>query len=354
MVVPQSLVMMKNSGEKTMALSRAFVTMTAAITLLSGCTMIPAYERPALPVTAQWPEGQAYEGIVGVSEADISQVQWQSFFLSSSMQQIIQTALDNNRDLRVAVLQVEQAQALYRIERAGLVPSINANGGLTRQGTPENASITGQDMTTSTYSANVGVTAFELDLFGRVRSLNQKALEQYFATEEAQNAARIALIAETANAYLTYLADRKLLAVTEDTLKAQQESYGLIKSRYDTGVGTQLDVEQARTSLETARTNRARYIRYIAQDKNALELLMGTASDPAVLDALTLDTVKLADNLPVGLPSAVLLERPDIRQAEHSLKAANANIGAARAAFFPDNQPDGVCGLRQRKPVRSV
>jgi multidrug efflux system outer membrane protein len=328
-----------------MSLSKTLLSMTAAAALLTGCTMIPDYDRPDLPVSAQWPEGQAYEGITGVSEADISKVNWQSFFLSPPMQQVIQTSLDNNRDLRVASLQVEQARALYRVERAALVPSVNATGSGTRQGVPENASGLGKDTITSTYSANVGTTAFELDLFGRIRSMNERALEEYFATEEAQQSARIALIAETANAYLTYLADKKLLGITEDTLKSQQEAYALIKKRYDLGTSSQLDLEQARTSVETARANRARYLRFVAQDRNALELLMGTAPDMAVLDSLTLDTVQLADNLPVGLPSAVLLERPDIKQAEHSLKAANANIGAARAAFFPTISLTGSAGF---------
>ncbi len=328
-----------------MSFFKTLLTVTVSASVLTACTMIPDYERPGLPVSAQWPQGQAYEGIEGVTNADISKVGWQSFFLSPPMQQVIQTSLDNNRDLRVAALQVEQARALYRVERAALVPSVNATGTGTRQGIPENASTTGQDMISSTYSANVGA-AFELDLFGRLRSLNEKALEEYFATEEAQQAARITLISETANAYLTYLADKKLLDITKDTLKTQQESFALIKQRYDLGIGSQLDLEQARTSVETARANRARYVRYVAQDRNALELLMGTAPDTATtLDALTLDTVELADNLPVGLPSAVLLERPDIRQAEHSLKAANANIGAARAAFFPTISLTGSAGL---------
>lgn len=328
-----------------MSLSKTLFSMTAAAALLTGCTMIPDYDRPDLPVSAQWPQGQAYEGIAGVSEADISKVNWQSFFLSPPMQRVIQTSLDNNRDLRVASLQVEQARALYRVERAALVPSIGATGSGTRQGIPENASGLGKDTVSSTYSANIGTTAFELDLFGRIRSMNERALEEYFATEEAQQAARIALIAETANAYLTYLADKKLLGITEDTLKSQQKAYALIKKRYDLGTSSQLDLEQARTSVETARANRARYLRFVAQDRNALELLMGTAPDMAVLDSLTLDTVQLADNLPVGLPSAVLLERPDIKQAEHSLKAANANIGAARAAFFPTISLTGSAGF---------
>ncbi len=327
-----------------MSFYKTFLTVTATAALLTGCTMVPDYERPELPVSAQWPQGQAYEGITGVTEADISKVNWQSFFKSPQMQQVIQTALDNNRDLRVAALQVEKARALYRVERADLMPSVQAGGNINRQGIPKNASATGQEMISSTYTANVGAS-FELDLFGRIRSLNEKALEEYFATEEVQQTVRISLIAETANAYLTYLADKKLLGITEDTLKTQQESYDLIKRRYDLGTSSQLDLEQARTSVETARANRARYVRNVAQDRNALELLMGTASDPAVLDTLKLDTVELVDTLPIGLPSAVLLERPDIKQAEHNLKAANANIGAARAAFFPTISLTGSAGF---------
>lgn len=328
-----------------MTFSKSILTLTAATALLSACTMTPTYEKPQLPVSAEWPKGQAYEGIDGVTNGEVTQVNWQSFFKSAQMQQIIQTALDNNRDLRVATLQVEKARALYRVERSNLVPSVNAGGSLTRQGIPENASTTGQDMISSTYSANLASTAYELDLFGRVRSLNESALESYFSTEEAQSAAKISLIAETANAYMAYLADQKQLSLAEMTLAAQQESYDLIKKRFEVGVASQLNLEQARTSVETARANRARYVRLVAQDRNALELLMGTAPDLAVLDGLTLDTVVLADELPIGLPSAVLLERPDIKQAEHSLKAANANIGAARAAFFPTISLTGSAGF---------
>lgn len=324
---------------------KAFLSMTAVAAFLAGCTMIPGYERPQSPVAAQWPQGPAYAGLTGVEGAGIFAVEWPSFFRSPQMRQIIETALDNNRDLRVASLRVEQARALYRVEGAALLPAVDAGAAMTRQGIPENASATGRDATTSAYSANIGTTAFELDLFGRIRSQNERALEEYFATEEARKAARIALIAETANAYLAYLADKKLLEITEDTLKAQEESFDLITRRYDLGASSRLDLEQARTSVETARANRARYLRAVAQDRNALDVLMGAPADPAALDALTLDTVDLAHDLPVGLPSAVLLERPDVRQAEHMLKAANANIGGARAAFFPAISLTGSAGF---------
>lgn len=315
-----------------------------AALLLSGCTMIPDFERPALPVSAQWPAGSAYASQNGVDNPYVAAMAWKSFFQSPEMHYVIQSALDNNRDLRIAMLQVEKARALYRIERADLVPSLNGAGGLNRQGIPDAASPTGQDSISSTATANIG-TAYEIDLFGRLRSESESALQKYFATAEAQKTARITLIAETANAYLAYLADKKLLTLTEETLTAQEQSFKIISQRHDLGVASQLDLEQARTSVEAARANKAMYTRRLAQDRNALELLMGTPPAQDILDALTLDSVTLANDLPVGLPSDVLLARPDIRGAEHNLLAADADIGAARAAFFPSISLTGSAGF---------
>jgi multidrug efflux system outer membrane protein len=326
-------------------LNRSFLMALAASTMLAGCTMIPDYDRPAAPVSGTWPEGPAYGPLQAGTDMRASQIAWQDFFLSPQLQYVIRTALDNNRDLRIAALNIEAARAAYRVQRADLIPSLNATAAGNRQGVPEAASLTGSDTITSQYSANIGTTAFELDLFGRLRSLNQRALEQYFATEEARTATRISLIAETANAYLALQADRKLLQLTNDTLAAQQESYNVIKQSFDMGIGSQLDVAQAATQVETARANQAQYLRRVAQDKNALTLLMGTTIDDAVLEAEGLDTVAMKPDLPVGLSSEVLLDRPDIRQAEHELKAANANIGAARAAFFPTISLTGAAGL---------
>lgn len=326
-------------------LNKSFLMALAVSTMLAGCTMIPDYDRPAAPVSATWPEGPAYGPMQAGTETRASQIAWQDFFLSPQLQYVIRTALDNNRDLRIAALNIEAARAAYRVQRADLVPSLNAAAAGNRQGIPEEASLTGSNTITSQYSANIGTTAFELDLFGRLRSLNQRALEQYFATEEARAATQISLIAETANAYLTLQADRKLLRLTNDTLAAQQESYNVIKQSFDMGIGSQLDVAQAATQVETARANQAQYLRRVAQDKNALTLLMGATIDDSVLEAEGLDTVAMMQDLPVGLSSEVLLDRPDIRQAEHALKAANANIGAARAAFFPTISLTGAAGL---------
>ncbi len=307
---------------------------------LAACTMAPDYERPELPVAAAWP--QEGEGSPG---GDVTSMEWQAFFRSEPMRKIIGIALEHNRDLRVAALKVEQARATYRVERSALLPSIDATGSMTRQGVPENASTTGRDMISSSYTANLASTSYELDLFGRVRSLNEQALEQFFATQEAQKATRISLIAETANAYLTYLSDKKLSSIAANTLKTQQETYNITKRRAELGLGSQMDVEQAKAQLESVRSDRERYQRAVAQDRNALELLCGKPLTAAELDGVTLDQVALLDRLPVGLPSSVLLQRPDILQAEHSLKAANANIGAARAAFFPTISLTGSAGF---------
>jgi multidrug efflux system outer membrane protein len=318
-----------------------------ALVLLSGCSMAPEYARPAAPVAAAWPAGLAYDMAPQGDAAAVaaSKVKWQEFFTSPDLQKLISTALENNRDLRVAALNIEAARAAYRIQRSDRLPKLDGQAQISRTGVPENASPTGSDTIESQYSVGLGVTAFELDLFGRVKSLSDAALEQYLATTEAEKTARISLIAEVSNTYLQLLADQKLLKLTEDTLKAQQQSFDLIQKSFDSGIGSQLDVSRARTQVETARANRAQYLRLIEQDKNALALLLGKPVDGVLTGAETLDDIKIASTLPSGLPSDVLLDRPDVRAAEHVLKAQNAEIGAARAAFFPRITLTGSAGL---------
>lgn len=306
-------------------------------TLLSGCTMIPDFARPAPPVAQNWPQALPETSQNDQRAAD---VQWQDFFQSEAMQTVIQTALENNRDLMAAALNVEAARAQYGIQRAELMPQLNADGTASLQHQSDDLTITGNDSMTEAYEANIGVSAYELDLFGRIQSLNRAALENFLATEEAQKAVRIALISETANAYLQLLADRKALRLTKDTLKAQEDSYNLISERYQKGISARLDLARATTAVERARVNLAIYERLVAIDENALTLLMGVSDAADILARETISGEKIEDpvimeNLPVGLPSEVLLARPDIRQAEHELMAANADIGAARAAFFP-------------------
>ncbi len=326
-------------------MNRLILTVLISTTFLSGCTMIPDFAAPKAPVESEWPQGQAYLDLGSTERGSIRNVTWQEFFRSPQLQKIIQTSLDNNRDLRIAALNVEQARQLYRVQRADLLPTIDVLGSATRQNIPENAAGLQGEGVQSQYSANIGTTNYEIDIFGRIRSLNAQALEEYLATEEAQKAVKISLIAEVANAYLVYLADQKLLKLTEDTLTAQQKSYDVINKSFELGVGNKLDVSQAAQSVETARANHAVYLRLVAQDKNALLLLMGVSAEGDLLQGETLDQIQFAENLPVGLPSDVLLERPDIRQAEHGLMAANANIGAARANFFPTISLTGSAGL---------
>ncbi|MDR3438893.1 efflux transporter outer membrane subunit [Telmatospirillum sp.] len=318
---------------------RTLIALSTATALLSGCTLIPDSLRPDQPVPNSWPQGPAYKTEVSAETGKSlwGDIGWQDFFTDPVLRHLIQQSLDNNRDLRVAALNIEVAQASYRVTRADLLPNVSAGVSETQKLTPRQLSSTvpQKAVTTRNYGANLGVTSFELDLFGRLRSLEEQALEKYLATEEARTSTQISLVAEVANAYLTLLGDRKLLALTEETLQSRERSLELISRSFERGVDSRLDVAQARSTVETARTNRATYLRLVDQDKNALVLLVGAPVDDSELNAGNLDTMRFVEDLPVGLPSEVLLRRPDIVEAEHTLNASNANIGAARAAFFP-------------------
>ncbi|GLZ89366.1 outer membrane protein OprM [Metapseudomonas resinovorans] len=313
---------------------RSLISLAIAATLLGGCSMIPDYQRPEAPVENAWPEGEAYsDGAAQVNTA-AADLDWNAFFQDPALRQLVQLALDNNRDLRTAALNVEAYRALYRIQRSELFPSISADGGATRQRTPGIMSQSGQADTSSSYSATLGTNAWELDFFGRLRSLNEQALEQYFATEQARRSTQISLVASVATAYLDWQADQALLQLTRDTLKTYQESYALTQRSFDVGVADALALSQARTAVESAQVSLAQYTRLVAQDRNALTQLVGTGIPADLPRGLALDADLLAE-VPPGLPSDLLQRRPDVVQAEHLLKSANANIGAARAAFFP-------------------
>lgn len=314
---------------------RKTLLIAAMIVCLAGCTMAPTYTRPEAPVPAAWPTGPAYKhattASVSPSAADIK---WRDFFVDEKMRKVIDLALANNRDLRVAALNIEKAQAQYRIQRAELFPAVNAAGSGSKQRLPADISGTGQPETITQYGVNLGISSWELDFFGRVRSLKDRALEQYLATEQARRGAQISLVAEVANAYLTLAADRESLKLVQSTLEAQQATYNLIKRRYEVGASSELDLRQSQTRVDTARVDIARYTGQVALDENALSLLVGSPV-PAELLSGELDAVTVLTDITPGLPSEVLQRRPDILQAENQLKAANANIGAARAAFFP-------------------
>ncbi|MGE8065685.1 efflux RND transporter outer membrane subunit EmhC [Pseudomonas sp. NPDC089569] len=314
-------------------MSKSLLSLAVAAFVLGGCSLIPDYQQPEAPVAGQYPQGPAYSPEQAPAQAAAEQG-WRQFFHDPALQQLIKVALENNRDLRVAALNIDAFAAQYRISRADLFPAVSANGTGTRQHLPADASQTGKSGITSSYSATVGVNAYELDLFGRIRSLNEEALQKYFATEEARRSTQLSLVASVANAYLTWQADKELLKVTQDTLAAFEESYKLTARSNEVGVASALDLAQSRTSVENARAQLARYTRLVAQDENSLVLLLGTGVPSGLPAARPLNDDLLAE-VPAGLPSDLLQRRPDILQAEYNLKAANANIGAARAAFFP-------------------
>ncbi|MCM2319523.1 MAG: AdeC/AdeK/OprM family multidrug efflux complex outer membrane factor [Pseudomonas sp.] len=311
-------------------MNKSILTLSIVLAL-GGCSLIPDYQRPAAPVADAWPVGAAYRE-AGTPAAALPE--WRSFFRDPALQRLIEVALDNNRDLRVAALNVQAYQALYRIQRAEQFPQLDARGSGTRQRLPADLSRTGEAATNAEYGATVGVSDWELDLFGRLRSLSEATLEQYFATAQAQRATQISLVASVANAWLTLQADRELLTLSEETLKTYAQSHALTQRSFDVGVASALELQQSRTAVEGARVSVAQYTRLVAQDGNALQLLLGSGVPADLPAAQALDQALLAE-LPVGLPSELLQRRPDILEAEHLLKAANADIGAARAAFFP-------------------
>jgi multidrug efflux system outer membrane protein len=303
--------------------------------LLTGCTMIPEYIRPEAPIPAGWPSSPAYKETPAKEGARVAaDLQWREFFTDERLQEIIETALQNNRDLRVAALNVERARALYRIQRAELLPTVNAAGTASKERVPGIISGTGQAATVELYNVNLGISSWEIDFFGLIRSLEKRALEEYLATEQARRSAQILLISEVANAYLTLAADRENLQLARSTLETQQAAYNLIRRRYEVGLVPELDLRQVQTRVDAARVDVAQYTGLAAQDENALNLLVGSPV-PADLLPEALSAVRPLPDVASGTSSEVLLRRPDILQAEDLLKAANANIGAARAAFFP-------------------
>jgi multidrug efflux system outer membrane protein len=298
-----------------------FIAILGAGLALAGCTMIPQYERPAAPVAAQYP------GASQTNETDVADIAWQTFFADERLTKLIEVALTNNLDLRVAMLNVEQSRAQYRVTRSASFPTVDGSGGFTRSHAA--------GMTSDQYSASLGTTAYELDFFGHVRSLNAQALEKYLATAEAKRDAQITLVSEVATEYFTLRQAGEQLQLAQQTFKAVQESYDINKATFEAGASSQLDVSTADGQLQTAKINVLTYQRQLAQAENYLVLLIGQPL-PAELPApQPFNSTNLLAEIPAGLPSELVQRRPDILEAEHTLKAANANIGAARSAFFP-------------------
>ncbi|KAF1026465.1 MAG: Outer membrane protein OprM [Burkholderia plantarii] len=329
---------------------RKFALTAMAVALLAtGCTLAPHYQRPAAPVAGAFPSDGVYASQPGANGARSANGQaavdigWRNFFVDPRLQRLIEIALTNNRDLRVSVLNVEAARAQYQITRAELLPTLGGTGTGTLQRYPQGISSTGAPYISRVY--NVGLSAsWELDLFGRIQSLKNQALAQYLSTAQARKAAEISLVAQVADQYLTVLSTDDLLSVTQNTLKAAQDSFNLTKLQFDNGTGSELDLRQAQTTVETALANQQAQARARAQAVNALVVLIGEPLPEDLPAGLPLDAQNLLTDVPADLPSDLLTRRPDIMEAEQTLLAANANIGAARAAFFPKISLTGAFG----------
>jgi len=341
-----------------------------AVASLGACTMMPHYERPASPVPASWPQdaGAAPKSRDTSASAAAQppqgfaadQIGWLDFFLDARLRELIGIALENNRDLRIAVLNVAASEAQFRVERSNLFPSISATGAEIVEKLPPNGALplnaigssagstvipTGPASTTFRYfSATAGFTNYELDLFGRQRSLTTEAFEQYLAQYESRRSTQITLVSEVATDYFAVLADDALVKLTEETLKSENETYALTQAMYERDTTALLSVRQAESPVDAARASLAQYRRQLAEDRHALTLVLGQEIPPGLAPEPDIDRERLLADLPVGLPSSLIENRPDILSAEHALRAANANIGAARAAFFPSIELTGSAG----------
>ncbi len=310
-----------------------------ALIALTACTLEPKYSKPEVNVPLQTSESAA--------KKKITLAKWQDFFQSEDLRRVIQLALDNNKDLKIAALNIETAQATYGVSRSALLPTITATGYETRQGVPSAfAGFTPKRQ----FRANVGVSAYELDFFGRLRSLKKSALEDFLATEQARNIAKISLIAETVNAYSQLLLDSEILKIAAENAAAQSERYKFSELRYKNGIDSQSDLLNAQALTEAAATVHETYKKLVAQDKNTLMLLVGIFDEKSLpAQNVSLNDIKIDEDLLDFMTSETLLSRPDIKQAEHNLKAANASIGAARAAFFPSITLTGTYGYGSRE-----
>lgn len=300
-----------------------------AVLALGGCSLAPKYARPASPVPPAFPVVET------AADAPVApEVPWQEFFTDGRLRSVVEQALANNRDLRVATLNIKRAQALYRIQRADRFPAVNAGATVSSQRVPDKATPTGEGYSSTEYTIALGVTSWEIDFFGRIRSLEAAALEQYLSTEQTGRATQLALVAAVAETYLARAADADGLKLANSTLETQRASLTLIQKSRDLGVASNLELSQIQSQVEAARADVARYTAYVALDLNALQVLVGAPVGPDLLpDGLA--AVNPPRPISAGLSSDVLLRRPDILAAEHQLRSANASIGAARAAYFP-------------------
>lgn len=297
--------------------------------VLVGCSLAPTYQRPEAPVPARWGDATGQQGRA------VGQLEWKAFIVDPTLRQLVGTALDNNRSLRQTLLDIEQARALYGIRRADRMPGLNAAASGNRQHMPADLSSDGREGVNSTYQVGLSLPEYEIDLFGRVKSLSDAALEQYLSTEEVGRAARIALIADVSQAYLTLEGAERRLALTRQTLGSREDSLLLVGKRRTVGTATALDHQEALGLVEQSRAELESIVREQQQAYNALVLLLGNADAAKAIPAQRPEVPMVLQDIGAGAPSALLERRPDILAAEHRLRARNADIGAARAAFFP-------------------
>lgn len=320
-------------------MKKQYLTLFLGCTLLTSCALAPEYKQPQKMVSPSWDEIVDLGQQEGTKTQLASEIPWKDFFQSQELQTVISLGLENNKDLRTAILNIERARATYDIERAERFPKINVGADADLQGDFEG------ETTTEIYQVGLGVPSYELDFFGRIKNLSEVALNSYLATRSAQQSLTISLISQIAASYLQLVTDMENLQLAQETLSAQNKSYDLIKKSYDFGLSTKLDIAQVRISVETARTDMIRFGRLVQLDKNALVLLLGVHNVNEIPLKDNLGSIALLSDIPVGLPSQVLLKRPDIKQAEYTLRGAGANIGAARANFYPRITLTGQLGF---------
>lgn len=308
---------------------------------MSSCSLVPEYFRPAAPVPETYPGQPANESVTNVHVTEAPPLTWQTYFPDADLQKLIQVGLQHNRDLKTVVLRMDEAKATYGVQKADQLPTVQGNLNYDRSKTVFSSS---QSFQAELFRVGVGITDYEIDVFGRVKSLTQSALEQYLAVTENRQAVQATLITEIATQYVNYLTIHAQLKVTQQTLADRQQMLQRTQRRFDAGVDQVLDVKAAQIQVEQVQAQLAQWQRQLATTKNALYLLLGEPSQRTPLPVKPLEELKLADVTP-GLPSTLLTRRADIRAAEHQLKAANANIGAARAAFYPRLQLTTNVGL---------
>ncbi|TXL68651.1 efflux transporter outer membrane subunit [Zeimonas arvi] len=331
---------------------RTALTIPLIALSLGACSLAPVYERPQAPVAAAWKvDGAGAPRAAGdAAPGAAADIGWRDFYAEPALRRLIDRALEHNRDLRIAILNIEAARAQYGIRRADELPTVGAGASASRQRVPADLSPTGRSAISDRYQVDVGVTGFELDFFGRVRSLSEAALAEYLATEEAARAARIGLVAQVAGGWLAERAAAEQIALLERTIEARRRSYELIRLRHGAGVASELELRQAEGLLEGARAELAEARRARLQARNGLELLVGAPlADEDLADSVSLAEARVQAAPPAGLPSALLERRPDVLAAEQRLRGANASIGAARAAFFPRIALTGALGTASRE-----